>query len=118
MPVQSLIHSLYFLVLALAHRDPSIKGFRKLGCFSKKGFEALRRLFKEVILKRDELGITPFVSRERKNYRKERYKTRQFEHVFGKGLFTIRRKEKTWWDKERWGDAYDLENPWSDLSIA
>lgn len=26
------------------------------------------------------------------------------------------RKEKTWWDKERWGDAYNLENPWYDLS--
>ena len=111
-------------VLALAHRDPSIKGFRKLGCFSKKGFEALRRLFKEVILKRDELGITSSVSDGRKKYlsrlcaahRQEgRYSSKYSEIAFE---IIIRRKEKTWWDKERWGDAYDLENPWSDLSIA
>lgn len=110
--------TVFRIVLAQTHGDPHRKGIRKIECFSEEMFHGLKRLLQGVIFRRDESGITSYVSDERKEDCKERDKTRHSKPAFRRGAFvTIRGKEEIWWDREVWDRAYDLENPWGDLSI-
>lgn len=106
-------------VLSQAHRDPHIRGLKKLECFGEKAFEGLKRLFKEVIFKRTgSRVVSSSVSERRKKVRKWKDKTRYSEHALGAlASISIIGREKIWWDKERWDEMHDLENPWGDLSI-
>jgi len=104
-------------VLAQAHRDPlrEIEGIKKLECFSEKRLFEIRVLLKEVILAGKDLGVNGIEAREIEG---EGIGSGRYLSKGGEGFLRIeRRYYNRWWDKEIWGEIYDLENPWGDMSI-